>query len=152
LDGGGRGLVFQLIDALGCVPADAVGGQVQGLDAATRRALGRLGIRFGTESIYVAPFLQIEAIRFRALLWAVRRAPPAPETPMGRRGKAIAIDPDLPESYYAAIGRRVIGGLALRPDRLEQFAAALRNNARSGEVADENRLAAIAGIAASDLH
>jgi ATP-dependent RNA helicase SUPV3L1/SUV3 len=152
LDGGGRGLVFQLIDALGCVPADAVGGQVQGLDAATRRTLGRLGIRFGTESIYVAPFLQIEAIRFRALLWAVRQGRPVPETPMGRRGKAIAVDPDLPESYYAAIGRRVIDGLALRPDRLEQFAAALRNNARSGEVADENRLAAIAGIAVSDLH
>src|SRR5262249_15761298 len=107
LDGGGRGLVFQLIDALGCVPAEAVGGPVPGLEGASRRALGRLGIRFGTESIYVAPFLQVEAMRFRALLWAVRQGRPVPETPTGRRGKAIAIDPDLPESYYAAIGRRV---------------------------------------------
>jgi ATP-dependent RNA helicase SUPV3L1/SUV3 len=151
LDGGGRGVVFQLIDALGCLPADAVEAQVRRLDTPSRRALGRLGIRFGTESIYVEPFLQTEAARFRALLWALRHGRPVPDTPVGRRGKAIATDPDLPDSYYAAIGRRVIGGLALRPDRLEQFAAVLRNSTRSGELADENRLAAIAGVAVDDL-
>jgi ATP-dependent RNA helicase SUPV3L1/SUV3 len=151
LDGGGRGLVFQLIDALGCVPADAVEGQVLGLDMPSRRAFGRLGIRLGTESVYVEPFLHTESARFRALLWAVRHGRAVPETPVGRRGKAVTIDPGLPDSYYAAIGRRVIGGLALRPDRLEQFAAVLRNRTRSGELADENKLAAIAGIVVDDL-
>ena len=50
-----------------------------------------------------------------------------PRLPGARnRGKAIAVDPDLPASFYAAIGRRVIAGLALRPDRLERLAAAAR--------------------------
>src|SRR5207247_1895820 len=39
LSGPGRGLVFQLVDALGCLPVDQVAALLDGLDAASRRAL-----------------------------------------------------------------------------------------------------------------
>ena len=133
LGGPGRGIVFQLADTLGCLAAEDVAAPLKALDLPSRRALGRLGIRFGRETIYVEPLLGVEAARFRALLWAVRHGRAVPPLPGARhRGKAIAIDPDLPASFYAAIGRRVLGGLALRPDRLERLAASARTARVSG--------------------
>ncbi len=129
-----------------------VAAPLKALDITSRRALGRLGVRFGRETIYVEPLLGIDAVRFRALLWAVRHGRAVPRLPGARsRGKAIAVDPDLPASFYAAIGRRVIAGLALRPDRLERLAAAARGRARLGRFAGDAELAAIAGVAPGEL-
>jgi ATP-dependent RNA helicase SUPV3L1/SUV3 len=152
LDSPGRGVVFQLVDALGCLAAADVAAPLTALDAPSRRALGRLGIRFGRETIYVEPLLGAEAARFRALLWAIRYGRTVPPLPGARqRGKAIAIDPDLPPSFYAAIGRRVLGGLALRPDRLERLAASARDRARLGRFTGDAELAALAGVAPGEL-
>jgi ATP-dependent RNA helicase SUPV3L1/SUV3 len=147
LGGVGRGLVFQLVDALGCVPAAEVARQVEALDPADRKALTTLGARFGTESIYFAPLLRTEALRFRALLWAVRHARPVPAVPPKRRlAAAIDIDPELPTSFYEAIGLRVFDQLALRADRLEILAAAARRLARRQAALAGAELSAIAGV------
>jgi ATP-dependent RNA helicase SUPV3L1/SUV3 len=152
LEGIARGLVFQLVDALGCLAVAEVGPALGALDRQTRRALARVGVRFGTESVYLEPLFGAETARFRALLWAVRHARPVPSLPGARRhGRPIAIDPELPPSFYAAIGRRVVGAWALRPDRLERLAAALRQRARGGRFAADRELASIAGVAIGDL-
>jgi hypothetical protein len=109
-------------------------------------------VRFGTETVYVEPMLAAETVAFRALLWTVRYGRSGPPLPRGRKhGRAIPIDPALPESYYAAIGRRIVDRLALRPDRLERLAAALRQRSRGGRFAADPELAAIAGITVTDL-
>ncbi|HXO02180.1 MAG TPA: hypothetical protein VN900_08985, partial [Stellaceae bacterium] len=152
LDGVGRGLAFQLVDALGCLPAGEAGEQLRALDRASRRALGRVGVRFGAESLYVEPLLGAESARFRALLWAIRQGRAVPPLPGARAlGKALAVDPALPASFYAALGRRVIAGLAVRPDRLERLSAAARERGRTGPFAADPELAALAGVAAGDL-
>src|SRR6202045_4821861 len=122
LGGVGRGLVYQLVDALGCLPALDVAGQVAALEPADRKALSRLGVRFGTESVYMEPLLRADAVPFQALLWAVHYGRTSPSPVSARRfAKPIEIDPSLPTSFYAAIGLRVIAGLAIRPDRLERL-------------------------------
>jgi ATP-dependent RNA helicase SUPV3L1/SUV3 len=147
LGGVGRGLVYQLVDALGCLPVTDVAGQVAALEPAERKALSRLGVRFGTESVYFEPLLHPEAMRFQALLWAVRHGRPVPTLPSARRlAKPIEVDPRLPPSFYAAIGLRILDGLALRPDRLERLAAAARRLARHGPFPAGAELAAIAGV------
>jgi len=152
LEGIARGLVFQLVDALGSVAVADLGTALGGLDRQTRRALARVGVRFGTESVYLERLLGADTARFRALLWAVRHGRAAPPVPGSRRhGRTIAIDPDLPASFYAAIGRRVVGGWAVRADRLERLAAALRQRARSGQFVADAELAAIAGVAIGEL-
>ena len=152
LEGIARGLVFQLVDALGSVALADIGTALGGLDRQSRRTLARVGVRFGTESVYLEPFLGGETARFRALLWAVRHGCGVPPVPGVRRhGRTIPVDPDLPASFYAAIGRRVVGGWALRADRLERLAAALRQRARSGRFAADAELAATAGIAIDEL-
>jgi len=152
LGGTGRGLVFRLVDALGCLPVAEAGHQAAALDPPDRAALSRLGVRFGTESIYFEPLLRADAMRFRALLWAVRHGHPVPPLPSARRlAKPIEMDPELPPSFYAAIGLRVLDGLALRPDRLERLAAAARRLARGGPFSARAELAAIAGVQPSAL-
>jgi hypothetical protein len=96
LIGVARGLAFQLIDALGCLPTAEAGEQLRALDRASRRALGRAGVRFGAESLYVEPLLGAESARFRALLWAVRQGRAVPPLPGTRAlGKALRVDPKL---------------------------------------------------------
>jgi len=147
LSGGGRGLVYQLVDALGCLPMVDVAGQVAALELPDRKALSRLGVRFGTESIYFEPLLRADTMRFQALLWGIQQGRPAPTLLSARRpAKPIEIDPELPPSFYAAIGFRVLEGLALRPDRLERLAAAARRLARQGPFPARAELAAIAGV------
>src|SRR5438874_2161841 len=152
LQGIGRGLVFQLVDGLGCLATADVAEALRALDRQTRRSLGRVGVRFGTESLYVEPLLGAETARFRALLWAIRHGRGVPSLPGARhRGKAIMVDPELAASFYAAIGRRVLGGWALRPDRLERFATALRERSRAGRFVADAELASIAGVASGEL-
>jgi ATP-dependent RNA helicase SUPV3L1/SUV3 len=143
----GRGLVFQLAGELGCVSRADVRHQLRALESPDRIALSRLGLRFGSESVYFEPMLRTDTVRFRALLWAVQHGRPGPPL-LSRRNllKVIEIDPALPVSFYAAIGLRVLNGLALRPDRLERLAAAARRRARFGAFSADDELGAILGI------
>jgi len=147
LGGIGRGLVFQLVNALGCLPVVGIGRQIAALDPRDRSALSRLGVRFGTESVYFESLLRADAMRFRALLWAVRHGRPVPALPATRRlAKPFEIDSALPASFYESVGLRVVGGIALRPDRLERVAAAARRLARHGPFPAGAELGAIAGL------
>src|SRR5438132_991675 len=60
LGGAGRGLVFQLVDALGCLAAVEAATALRELDGPRRRALRRVGVRFGPEIVHVEPLLAIE--------------------------------------------------------------------------------------------
>jgi len=142
-----RGLVFQLVGELGCVPRADVYHQLRALEPPDRIALGRLGLRFGTESVYFEPMQRTDAVRFRALLWGVQHGRPVPRLLSKRHlAKVIEIDSAVPASFYAAIGLRVLNGLALRPDRLERLAVAARRLARSGPFGAGDELAAILGV------
>ena len=148
----GRGLVFQLVGELGCVPRATVDHQLKALEPADRIALSRLGLRFGTESIYFESLQRIDIVRFRALLWAVQHSWPAPPLLSKRElTKVIEIDSAFPASFYAAIGLRVLRGLALRPDRLERLAAAARRLARFGAFSTDDELAVSLGLERSAL-
>jgi ATP-dependent RNA helicase SUPV3L1/SUV3 len=151
LGGIARGLVFQLVGALGSLPAAEVGRQVDALDARDRTALSRLGLRFGSESVYFEPLVRPDAMRFRALLWAVRQNRSAPRLPPALHlAKVIEIDPALPTSFYTTAGLCVLGGLALHPDRLENLAAATRRLARRGPFT-AGELARVSGINRREL-
>ncbi len=113
LGGVGRGLAFQLADALGALPAREVASQITALAPADRAALSRHGVRFGIETVYVEPLLRPEALRFRALLWAVRHGCAVPTLPPARRlAKAIDVDP-----AFAAVLLRSARFLRRRPAR-----------------------------------
>jgi ATP-dependent RNA helicase SUPV3L1/SUV3 len=149
--GAARGLAYQLGEALGTVPASEVAPQLAALTPEDRKALARLGVRLGTETVYVESLLKPAAVELRALLWSVHRgAPlPAPVPPPGRI--SLPPDPVAANSFYPAIGYQLLGPRALRVDRVERLAAAARKAARQGPFAASPELASLSGCPKEEL-
>ncbi len=149
LSGAARGLVYQLTEALGSLPRGVVDAQVVALTTADRKALARLDIRLGVESVFLPSLLKPAAQRLRALLWTTHAglAPISPPPP-GR--VSLPIDSDLPGAFYEAVGFRRLAGQAVRVDMLERFAAEARKLARQGSFAVPPPLLSLLGMAAGD--
>ena len=144
-----RGLVFQLAEALGAVPARAVRPLLNALEPADRKALARLGIRLGTEFVYAEQLLKPAAIAVRALLWSVHQGAPLP-APLPQPGR-VSLAPESSAAFYAATGYAVLGTRALRLDRVERLAAAARRLARQGGFTPTPELAGLAGVRQGEL-
>ena len=148
LAGPARGLVFQLCEALGILPAAQVAAQVAALGSGDRRALARLGVRLGTETVYLDGQMKRDAASLAALLWAVRNGVAAPVVP---GGVAAPRDPAIDEAAYLVMGFRVLGARVLRADKVEKLAAAARLLARQGPFTATPELANFAGASRRDL-
>jgi len=149
LDAAARGLVFQLGEGLGSLDAEHVRALAAELGAGDRKVLTRLGIRFGTETIYFDKLLKPAAVALRALLWTIHHGTgPLPVPPAGRL--SVARD-EVPAAYFDAIGYRPIATRAIRADRLEALALALRAKARDGRFALAGAEAALIGAPLADL-
>lgn len=131
LSGAARGILWQLGEALGTLPAVHARAQLAALTAEDRKDLARLGIRFGTEAISVQALLKPAAQRLRATLWATHLGRLPPSFPEGRM--SFPVLPDLPEDAYPMFGYRVLGDKAVRVDVLERFAAEVRRLLRDKE-------------------
>jgi ATP-dependent RNA helicase SUPV3L1/SUV3 len=148
LKGAARGVVYQLAEALGAVPIVQLQSLTAALTAQDRKALARLGVRFGTETAYLPRLQNGPTMKLGALLWALfnGRAPEKlPELPGGPRAW-IRTAPEWPDAFYRALGYCRTGTTALRADRMEALAAAARRLARQGAFAATPALAAAAGL------
>ena len=147
-----RGLLFRLGEMLGTLDAVQAGPLIAGLKPEDRKALTRAGIRFGTETTYIAAALKPAAVAMRALLWSIEAGAvlPPPLPPPGRL--SVPAESLGRPDYAEAIGYRVIGPRAIRVDRLEQFAATLRQRAKTeGGFPLEPALASMIGAPAAEL-
>ena len=131
LSGAARGLVFQLVEALGAVPRPMVLSQVNSLSDDERKQVRQLGLRLGRETIWIAGIAGAEATRIKAILWAVQAGhqitpPPAMQGPSLVRERA------LPDGYYLAVNLRPVGALAVRFEALERLAIMARALSQQG--------------------
>ncbi|MGE0119506.1 MAG: helicase-related protein [Dongiaceae bacterium] len=148
--GAARGLVFQLVAALGVLPRAAVGAQLAALTAGDRRALAGLGVHIGRESIWLPGHGKPGVAALKRLLWAVHADQPLPprrrERPLSGRP-----EPGLPESYHLTLGYRLVAGLAVRVDALERLSQAASTLARQGPFVATEALAGTIGCTTADL-
>jgi ATP-dependent RNA helicase SUPV3L1/SUV3 len=113
--GATRGVLFQLIEALGLLPRRELAAQ---LPLADLKTLRRLGVRLGRESGWFPALASSAALA--ALLWCIKAGrAPAPLPP--RRPASLMRDPALPAEFYHAVGYRLAGSLAVRADALERL-------------------------------
>jgi len=127
-----RGIAFQLVEALGCLPRRRVEG-LSGLKKAESQALSRLGVRLGAASLYLPALTNAKAQGLLMQLWEVKSglpAPPAPQADCLRLAPAdLALAP-----FYAAAGYRLLQrqGLvvAVRAELLERLAGRAAGLAR----------------------
>jgi ATP-dependent RNA helicase SUPV3L1/SUV3 len=146
LRGAARGVLYQLAEALGTAPAAQLRDLTASLTHEDRRALAKLGVRLGTELVYMPRLQNGPAIKLGALLWALfhARAPESlPEVPNAPRAW-IRAAAEWPDAFYRALGYWRVGATALRADRMEALAAAARRLARQGAFAATPVLASAA--------
>ncbi|MEQ8816606.1 MAG: helicase-related protein [Thalassobaculum sp.] len=146
LDGPARGIAFQVLEGLGGAPAGAVEALVKDLDEEGRKTLARVGIRLGTESLYVPELLKPRAVRLRSLLWSAAsgRQPEEGPPPEGRVQAARA--EATPAAYDAALGYARLGGRAVRVDMVERLAALVRRAGKDGPFAISAEMLSLAGV------
>ena len=124
-----RGLLYAVRAGLGTADRTEIDENVRSLTKGDRKALAKLDVRLGTQTVYVASLLRPEAQRQRAQLWSVYRdLRPLAEPPADGRptlpGKA------MDAALARALGYRLVGGLHVRADVLERVAADARRRAR----------------------
>ncbi len=126
-----RGIAFQLVEALGCMPRRKVDGLAR-LTKTDAKALSRVGVRLGSESLYLPGLLNAKAGRVLLQLWQVKSGRTLTALP---KGPLFRPQPeDAVEEAYAALGYRLFsrrsGLVAVQVDHLEQLAAKARALAR----------------------
>ncbi|MDP2312074.1 MAG: helicase-related protein [Pseudomonadota bacterium] len=112
LRGPAQGLLYALAQGLGVVPAGEVAELVRALPERDRRALSRVGVRFGVEHVWALPMFA--GAREHALLWRVHQGE------------------DRSPGFYRAVGTPIVGGVPVPVEALEAFAAKARAGARGG--------------------
>ncbi|MDW8414950.1 MAG: helicase-related protein [Thermaurantiacus sp.] len=132
-----RGLVVQLVEAMGSLPRASVEALLEATDPADRRRLRAAGVRFGIVHLFLPAVLKPRPTRWRLALWAVQARMDAlpPPPPAGR--VAVAVAPDAPPGFYAIAGFWPVGRLAVRIDLVDRTARALHAQRRSERVGDQ---------------
>jgi ATP-dependent RNA helicase SUPV3L1/SUV3 len=147
IDGPGRGLAYQLVEALGSMPRKSSAPLVRAITADNRKSLRQMGVRIGMESVYVPAVIKPRAARLRALLWHVHkdeaiRPPPTPGL------TSLTPDAEITDGYYEASGYRRIGGRALRIDILDRLAVMLLRLGRRGPFELSHDILSLLGLSA----
>jgi ATP-dependent RNA helicase SUPV3L1/SUV3 len=133
LKGAARGLAFQLAEALGTLSRrgndEQLDSQVRGLEEDDRKALARVGVRLGVETLFMPDLLKPDPQRLLAVLWRLWNDREGGAVPADGR-VSFPVDARAPHAFYRAIGYRVVGNTAVRVDMIERFAADVRRMVR----------------------
>lgn len=132
ITGIGRGIAFQLVEALGVLERAKIATEMKDLDQASRATLRKYGVRFGAYHIYFPALLKPAARALASLLWAEKQDNVDMSALSGAQHLAssgrtsFAIDKALPRDAYRVLGYRQCGERAVRVDILERLADLIR--------------------------
>jgi ATP-dependent RNA helicase SUPV3L1/SUV3 len=132
ITGIGRGIAFQLIEALGVLERAKIAAEMKDLDQPSRAALRKYGVRFGAYHIYVPPLLKPAARALASLLWAqkldnVDMSALSGAQHLASSGRtSFPVDKLLNRDAYRVLGYRQCGERAVRVDILERLADLIR--------------------------
>jgi ATP-dependent RNA helicase SUPV3L1/SUV3 len=149
LSGPARGVAFQLVEALGAKPRRAIAPQLAALAPGDAQALVRLGVRLGTETVFMPALMKPAAQAMKTVLWSVHAGTPLAPIPAGATSLPVA--PERPEALELALGFRRLGPRVIRADRVERLSAACRRLGRQGPFAATPALAQMAGCAEGEV-
>jgi len=132
ITGIGRGIAFQLIEALGVLERAKIAAEMKDLDQPSRAALRKYGVRFGAYHIYVPPLLKPAVRALASLLWAQKQDNVDMSALSGAQHLASSgrtsfpVDKSLNRDAYRVLGYRQCGERAVRVDILERLADLIR--------------------------
>lgn len=132
ITGIGRGIAFQLVEALGVLERAKIANEMKDLDQASRATLRKYGVRFGAYHIYFPALLKPAARALASLLWAEKQDNVDMSALSGAQHLAssgrtsFAVDKQLARDAYRVLGYRQCGERAVRVDILERLADLIR--------------------------
>ena len=132
LAGLGKGLAFQLVEALGALPRNQINELLKGLDQNERAKLRKLGVRFGEHHVYLPTLLKPGPAAMKVRLWRVHNRMVLPLAPPPAGLSSIAVDPQTPAGFYLIAGFEICGPRAVRIDMLERLLQQLRQKNNAG--------------------
>jgi ATP-dependent RNA helicase SUPV3L1/SUV3 len=152
LQAGGRGIAFQLREALGLVTRASVRALVQSLTPEDRRLLARAGVRLAPRLVYMPALLKPAAAHVKALLWSLHHRHER-GWPNWDSRSSVPLDETLPSGLVAALGYVVLGPRAVRADVADRVEVLLMTTAKANEgiIADPLPLIALLGCAKAEL-
>jgi ATP-dependent RNA helicase SUPV3L1/SUV3 len=133
LTGMARGVAFQLVEAMGVIPREAIGNDIKTLDQEARGLLRKHGVRFGQYTVFLPALLKPAPTRLRLVLRSLFDGlDEFPESPPAGL-VTIPYLPAIPVAHYTMAGYRPAGARAIRIDMLERLADLLRaKDSRAG--------------------
>lgn len=132
LTGAGKGLAFQLVEALGLLPRAGIANFVKNVDQAERAKLRKLGVKFGEHYIYMPALIKPGPSAMKLRLWRVGKRI---EQILGIPAAGLSstpIDTVMPDGYYLIVGYDICGPRAIRIDMLERLLVQLRQKNMDG--------------------
>ncbi len=133
IDGIARGVVFQLVEALGVLPRGPIAQDVKSIEQDTRSLMRKHGLRFGQYTLFLPALLKPAPARLRIVLWGIAQGMDEIPAPPPAGVVTFAAPEGLPEAYFQMAGYRRAGDRALRLDMLERLADMTRGlDARKG--------------------
>jgi ATP-dependent RNA helicase SUPV3L1/SUV3 len=132
ITGIGRGIAFQLVEALGVLERSKISAEMKDLDQASRATLRKYGVRFGAYHIYFPGLLKPAARALASLLWAEKQDNVDMSALSGAQHLASSgrtsfpVDKALHRDAYRVLGYRQCGERAVRVDILERLADLIR--------------------------
>src|SRR5690606_16349901 len=130
--GMGRGIAFQIVEALGVLERSRVADEVRSLPQEERAALRRHGVRFGAHHPFVPALMKPGPRIFAAQLWALHHGGLAQPgftdlaALAGAGRMSVPVEPGTARGLYRGLGYRPCGGRAIRVDILERLADLIR--------------------------
>ncbi|MEA1675368.1 hypothetical protein [Nitrospirillum sp. BR 11163] len=148
LSGAGRGIAFQVAEALGGLPRAALEPLIATLTKEDRRRLAALGLRLGFSQVFLAALTRPAAVALRGLLWSVARGTPVAVPAPGRVALAVG---DLAPDFLAAIGYVPLGPRAIRVDMVDRLEKSLAGRAKAGPLTAVDDLVLSLGVPRAEV-
>ena len=133
LSAAGRAIAFRLEEGLGVVSRQALRAALSRLLPRDRRLLREVGVHFGVTTVFLPAMLKPEAMRLRALLWALGRDGRGPVRLPPPGEVTTSMPKDVDDELYRRLGYLPITpGRAVRVDMLERLARRVRPYGQNG--------------------
>ncbi len=148
-----KGICFQLHEAMGVLPRDAVQDMITALDEEGRNALRKRKIRMGPLLIFLPELNKPAAVKLKAFLislWESKEIPA--EVPADGMVSFAAGDEKRDHDYYRRIGYPIYGPRVIRVDMLDRLVCAVYDAAQDGKFQAQHQMAEWLGSNIEDLY
>ena len=140
-----KAISYHVFEGLGSIEINKIPFSVKNFTEEEKKTIAKLGMRIGTEIIYLPNMLKPKAISLRSILWSVFNNFSIKNFPEPGRVNVLLND-NISNDFYKSIGFFPFKTLALRVDIFERLKAIIRNEAKENKFKINEAMLSIAGV------